>query len=139
MRTLVVALLGGSLAVSPTFAQSPAAKPQAPKAADAKAPEYDPKAEVTIKGVVEDEHQSATRGDHPGLHVMLRTETELVEVHTCPVRFMKELEFAVEKGDALTIVGSRPGGAGIVIAREIKKGQTSLGVRDKTGAPSWTR
>ena len=114
MRTLVVALLGGFLAVPPSFAQSPPARPdapsapQAPKPAPAKAPEYDPKAEVTIKGVVEDEHQSTTRGDHPGLHLMLRTETELLEVHTCPVRFMKELEFAVAKGDEVTIIGSRP-------------------------------
>jgi hypothetical protein len=70
---------------------------------------------------------------------MLKTETETVEVHTCPLRFMKDLEFPIEKGDILVVTGSRPGGTGIVLAREITKGQTSLIVRDKTGAPVWTR
>jgi hypothetical protein len=52
---------------------------------------------------------------------------------------MSELEFTIEKGDELTIVGSRPEAGGVLIAREITKGQTSLILRDKTGAPVWTR
>ena len=50
---------------------------------------------------------------------------------------MKDLEFTVAKGDTVTVVGSRPGGIGVVLVREITKGQTSLTVRDKTGAPAW--
>jgi hypothetical protein len=148
MRLLAAILLGGGLAAAPALgqeppapappAQAPAAKAPA-KAPAAKAPEYDPKAEVTIKGVVEDIHESKTRGDHPGLHFVLTLETETVEVHACPVQFMSELEFTIEKGDTLTVVGSRPEAGGIVVAREITKGQTSLILRDKTGAPVWTR
>ena len=62
----------------------------------------------------------------------------VVEVHACPVRFMKELEFAIDKGDTVTVVGSRPEAGGVVVAREVTKGQTSLILRDKTGAPVWT-
>jgi hypothetical protein len=127
MRTLVVALLGGLIAAAPALAQAPPAK----------APAYDTKAEVTLTGVVGDFHESKLRGDDPGLHLIVQTETEAVEVHTCPLRFMKELEFSVEKGEAVTIIGSRPGGAGVVLAREIKKGQTSLSCRDKAGVPVW--
>ncbi len=162
MRTLVAMLLGSALtavaalapapAPDPAKAKAPApadtaAAPQAPaqagkppaKPSGGKVPEYDPSAEVKITGVVEDFHQSQTRADHPGLHLMLKTETETVEVHTCPVRFMKDLEFAIQKGDTLVVTGSRPGGGGIVLAREITRGQMSLIVRDKTGAPAWTR
>jgi hypothetical protein len=133
MRVLSAVLLGGVLSASPALAQAPPAKAPA-----ARAPEYDVKAEVTITGVVEELHESKTRGDHPGLHLVLKTETETIEVHACPLRFMTDLEFAVDKGDTLTIVGSRPGGEGLVVAREITKGQTSLTLRDKTGAPVWT-
>jgi hypothetical protein len=133
MKLLAVVLVGGLLAASPALAQAPSAP-----APPAKAPEYDPAAEVTIQGTVEDFHEAKMRGDHPGLHLILKTETETVEVHACPLRFLKDLEFAVEKGDTLTIIGSRPGGAGIVVAREITKGQTSLTLRDKNGAPVWT-
>jgi len=131
MRILVVVLLGGLLTAAPALAQAPA------KTTPAKAPSYDVRAEVTIAGVVGDFHESKARTDDPGLHLIVQTETEAVEVHTCPVRFMKDLEFSVEKGEAVTIIGSRPGGTGIVLAREIKKGQTSLSCRDKKGAPVW--
>jgi hypothetical protein len=143
MRGLVAVLLGGVLAAPLALAQAPpAAAPPAKapaKAPATKAPEYDPKAEVTIKGVVQEIHESKTRGDHPGLHLILATETETVEVHACPVRFLSDLEFVIEKGDTLTVDGSRPEAGGIVVAREITKGQVSIRLRDKTGAPVWTR
>lgn len=139
MRLLAAVLLGGALATSPAVAQAPPAPAPPANAPAEKAPEYDPKAEVTMKGVVEDFHESKVKGDHPGLHLIVKTETESVEVHTCPVSFMSELEFAIEKADEVTVVGSRPEAGGILVAREITKGQTSLIVRDKTGAPVWTR
>jgi len=149
MRRLEALLLGGWLVASVSAAQAPpqpaapAPEPPAqapsPQAPAGKAPEWDPNALVRITGVVEDIHESKTRADHPGLHLMLKTATETVEVHTCPVPFMSDLEFTIEKGDTLTVEGSRPDPAGIVIAREIVKGQTSLIVRDKSGAPVWTR
>ena len=155
MRLLAAVLLGGVLAAPLALAQEPSAPaPPAPappeqappaqappvaKAPATKAPEYDVKAEVTIKGVVEDIHESKMRGDHPGLHLILKTDTETIEVHACPVLFMSELEFVIEKGDTLTVDGSRPEAGGIVVAREITKGQVSLRLRDKTGAPVWTR
>jgi hypothetical protein len=138
MRVLTAVLLGGVLLTSPALAQAPSAPAPPAKAPAAKAPEYDAAAEVTIKGVVEDFHESKVRGDHPGLHLILKTETETVEVHACPLQFMSDLEFVVVKGDTLTIVGSRPGGAGLLIAREITKGQMSLTLREKNGAPVWT-
>jgi len=154
MRRLAAFILGGLLVAPLAMAQAPPApaapapapqapapeaKPPAAKAPAATAPEYDPKAEVTIKGVVEEVHESKMRGDHPGLHLILKTETETVEVHACPARFLSDLEFTIEKGDTLTVDGSRPEAGGIVVAREITKGQISLRLRDKTGAPVWTR
>ncbi len=138
MRVLAVILGGGLLLASPAWAQAPAAPAPPAQGPVAKAPEYDPKTEVTIKGVVEDFHESKVRVDHPGLHLIVKTETETIEVHACPVRFMSELEFTIAKGDEVTVVGSRPQGGGVLVAREITRGQTSLILRDKTGEPVWT-
>jgi hypothetical protein len=135
MKTFAAALLGSVLSATPLLAQAQA--PPAKPAPAAKAPEYDPKAEITFKGTIEDYHESQMRGDHPGLHLIVKTETETIEVHACPVRFMKELDFALDKGDEVTVVGSRPGGTGTVVAREITKGQTTLTLREKSGAPIW--
>ena len=169
MRRLAFLLIGGCLAAglamaqappgpgqtapaqpapAPPAAAQPAPAPAAPaqpapappaKAPDGKVPEYDVKAVVTLKGVVEDVHESKGKADHPGLHFILKTATESVEVHTCPIPFMNDLEFTIAKGDELTVEGSRPDPTGVVVAREIVKGQTSLILRDKTGAPVWTR
>jgi hypothetical protein len=132
MRMVLAALLAALVAV-PALAQAPPAAK-----APAKAPEYDPKAEVTFTGIIEDIHESTMRGDHPGLHLMVRTETETIEVHACPVRFMKELDFVLAKGDEIKVIASRPAGAVVAVARDIRKGQTNLTLRDKTGAPVWT-
>jgi len=125
MNGIGVLLLAGLLAASPA-----GAGPQ-------KAPEYDVSAEVTVRGEVVEIHESKVAADHPGLHLVLKNEEETVEVHACPVRFLRELEFTIEAGDKLTVVGSRPKGTNLVVAREITKGQLSLILRDKTGAPNW--
>jgi hypothetical protein len=104
----------------------------------AKAPEYDVASEVTLRGEVSAIHESKVATDHPGLHLILQTEEGAVEVHACPVRFLRELDFTIEIGDTLSIVGSRPRKSSVVVAREITKGSMSLILRDKNGVPNWT-
>jgi hypothetical protein len=129
----------GSLLMAPLIALSAAVLLAAAATAQAPPgrPEYDPKAEVTVRGEVVEIHESSTAMDHPGLHLILKTEEETVEIHACPVRFLREFEFAIAKGDALAVTGSRPKGSRVIVAREITKGQLSLILRDKTGAPNW--
>lgn len=115
-----------TLAVAPALAQG-----------QAKAPEYDTASEVTVRGEVIEIHESKVAADHPGLHLILRGETEVVEVHACPVRFLRELEFPIEKGDALAVLGSRAKKGNVVVAREITRGQLSVILRDKKGIPNW--
>ena len=105
--------------------------------ATAPVPEYDPAAEVTVRGEVLQIHESLVATDHPGLHLVLKTEAESVEVHACPVRFLRELEFTIDSGDTLTVLGSRPMGAAVIVAREIRKGQQWLVLRDAKGVPNW--
>jgi hypothetical protein len=105
----------------------------------APAPEYDSTVEVTVRGEVQQIHESKVATDHPGLHILLKTEAETVEVHTCPVPFLREVEFTIEVGNRVTVVGSRPAGGPVIVAREIRKGQESLVLRDAKGAPNWIR
>jgi hypothetical protein len=126
MRRALVILIPAALGAAPAVAQAPP-----------RAPEYDVNAEVTVRGEVTEIHESRLATDHPGLHLILKTETETVEVHACPARFLRELEFAIEIGDKLSVIGSRRKGATVMVAREITKGQLSLILRDKTGAPNW--
>jgi hypothetical protein len=126
MRRALVILIPTALAAALAVAQTPP-----------RAPEYDPASEVTVRGEVTEIHESKVATDHPGLHLILKTESETVEVHACPVRFLSQLEFAMVVGYKLTVIGSRRKGASVMVAREITKGQLSLILRDKTGAPNW--
>ncbi len=106
----------------------------------APAPEYDSTAEVTVMGEVQQLHESQVATDHPGLHLVLKTEADdTVEVHACPVRFLRELDFTIEVGNRVTVLGSRPAGAAAIVAREIRKGQEWLVLRDAKGVPNWIR
>jgi hypothetical protein len=105
-----------------------------------KASEYDTTAEVTIRGTVEDVHESKVVSDHPGLHLMVKTEEgETIEVHACPVRFLEDIEFSIGKGDRVTVLGSRAKGEAVLVAREITRGTTRITLRDAKGTPVWRR
>jgi len=61
---------------------------------------------------------------------------ETVEVHACPVKLLSQLDFPIEKGDEITVTGSRTGD--VLIARVVKKGSAELQLRDAEGVPIWT-
>jgi hypothetical protein len=120
------ALAAAVLAAASAAAQAPSAR------------EYDAATEVTVRGEVTATHESKAATDHPGLHLVLKTEPETIEVHACPVRFLEELEFTTRTGDTVTVIGSRKTEPPVIVAREIRKGQQSLVLRDKDGVPNWT-
>ena len=71
---------------------------------------------------------------------MLAAPTGAIEVHVGPASFVSSKNATFTKGDALTVVGSKVTMAGkeVVIAREIKKGDQVLTLRDAKGYPLWS-
>jgi hypothetical protein len=63
-----------------------------------------------------------------------------IEVHVGPASFVSSKNITFAKGDALTVVGSKVTMAGqdVVVAREIKKGDQVLTLRDANGFPLWS-
>lgn len=105
-------------------------------------PKYVLANEVTLKGVVEEvkEVPRSCLGE-TGLHLMLKTDKETVEVQVAPVDFMKFMEVTFAKGEKLDIVASkvsREGAADLYLARVITHNSNEVAVRDKKGEPGWT-
>ena len=75
-----------------------------------------------------------------GLHLVLTASSGPIEVHVGPASFVSSKNVTFAKGDALTVVGSKVTMAGqdVVIAREIKKGDQVLTLRDANGFPLWS-
>ena len=99
---------------------------------------YDPSKEVTISGKVDDVQQ-AQQGRFPGTHLMVKTETETVDVRLGPSYFIENHGFSFAKGDQVEIVGARAtvGGVEVVMAREVTKDGKKLTLRDTSGRPMW--
>jgi hypothetical protein len=99
-----------------------------------------PATEVTLKGTVDEVKQISSQGKGPGgLHLILSTEPKPIEVLLGPAWYVSSKNFTFAKGDAVTVTGSKMtiDNSEVVVAREIKKGQEVLTLRDANGFPLW--
>ena len=102
-------------------------------------PHYDTSTEITIAGTVQ-EVLHPQMGRMNGTHLLLKAETETIEVHIGPSNFVSSEGFTFAKGDPVQVLGSKVtiGGKQALIAREVTKDSKTLTLRDKTGRPRWT-
>lgn len=79
------------------------------------------------------------KGMNSGVHVILKTDKETISVHLGPEWYIERLDTKIEKGDTIEVKGSRVTFAGkpAIIAAEVKKGESTLVLRDSAGIPAW--
>jgi hypothetical protein len=102
---------------------------------------YNPDTETTVKGTVEEVKQvPGRRGASDGTHLILKTDKETLEVHLGPTAFLESQKFTFVKGDQIEVIGSKVkvGGADALLAREVKKGDKTLTLRNAQGVPAWS-
>jgi hypothetical protein len=104
-------------------------------------PKYDPAAEATFKGMVEEvrDRQCPVSGGM-GSHLILRLSADkTIEVHLASTKFVKTYELVFNKGDEVTVVGTKVQFEGVetIFAREITRGSETFVFRDKDGTPIW--
>lgn len=103
---------------------------------------YDAAAEVTFSGTVDEVRQIPSPRSGPGgLHLMIRGDGVVQEVAVGPVSFVTSKHFNFAKGDSVIVTGAKVkmNGSDVVVAREIKKGDQVLMLRDARGVPLWSR
>lgn len=102
-------------------------------------PRYDPSTEVTLSGTAQEVRDMPSPST--GTHIMLKTDSETVEVHLGPSSFLADQKLELKAGDAVTIIGSRVkiAGADAIIAREVRSGARTVTLRDARGFPRWSR
>ncbi len=101
---------------------------------------YNPKTEVTVKGVVEEVQQLQGRHGWMGTHLLLKTDSGTLDVHAGPSGYITENHFAFAKGDAIEVIGSKVTiqDKGALLAREIVKQGKTLTLRNAQGIPEWS-
>ncbi len=104
-------------------------------------PKYDPKVETTFKGTVEEvrDRQCPMSGGM-GSHLILRlSPSSTIEVHLASTKFVKTYDLVFNKGDMVTVVGTKVEFEGVetIFAREVTRGTETFVFRDKDGKPIW--
>ena len=107
-------------------------------------PRYDPSTEISLQGTVEEVREvTCTMCPRPmtGTHLVVKAGSERLEVHLGPSRFLAGQEFSFEEGDAIEVTGSKVkwGEGQALLAREVKKGDKVLTLRNTQGVPQWSR
>jgi hypothetical protein len=102
---------------------------------------YDLKTVETIGGeVVRVELQEADRRPGQGVHLILKSDKGEIEVHLGPQWHLDDQGAEFKSGDRIQVKGSRVTvqGKQVMIAAEVKKGDTTLILRDEAGVPVWS-
>ena len=102
---------------------------------------YNPATEVTLSGTVDEVKTIPGPGRGPGgMHLMIRAETGVTEVLLGPAWFVDSKKFDFAKGDNIIVTGSKltMNNQEVVVAREVKKADKILTLRDAKGFPLWS-
>ena len=104
-------------------------------------PRYDPATEATVTGIVQEVKQVSGSMGWGGTHLILDTDAGAFDVHVGPSAFLAEKGFSFAKGDRIEVTGSKVKyeAADALIAREVKKGDKVLTLRNAKGFPVWSR
>ena len=101
---------------------------------------YNPQAEVTVKGTVEDVQQITGKRGFSGTHLTVNTGNETLAVHAGPSSYISQKGFSFAKGDTIEVLGSKVNlnGKPAILAREITKDGRTLVLRNAQGIPEWS-
>jgi hypothetical protein len=104
-------------------------------------PQYDSASEVTLEGTIEEVREHPGMRGGTGIHLALRTDQELLEVHLGPAAFLISKDISFAPGDRVEVKGSRIQVEDVdaLLAREVKKGEEILTLRNERGEPVWAR
>jgi hypothetical protein len=107
--------------------------------AQAHPPKYDLATETKMKGVVEELKLPPKGQEKEAAHLMMKNGDDTIDIYLCPKAFMDDMGITFTKGDEIAFTGSKvkQDGADLVLAREVKKGQDTLVLRDDKGNPVW--
>jgi hypothetical protein len=102
-------------------------------------PRYEVATVIDVDATVMDLREVSRNNPLSGLHLTVKIESDTIDVFLGPVDFLKGFEITFAKGDKLEIIGSKIkfGGAHIVLARLVRREETTLYLRDAKGKPHW--
>jgi len=103
---------------------------------------YDSKTVVTLQGTVERVEKAAPiKGMGPGIHLILKTDTETIPVQLGPSWYVDQLGIVFQAKDSVEVTGSRVPceGKPVILAAEITRNDEVAKFRELKGRPLWAK
>jgi hypothetical protein len=103
------------------------------------APVYDTASMIDVHAKVTEVREVPTGSPLDGLHLILQSGGETIDVYVGPSEFVRVFEVTFKQGDEIHVIGSKVTfeGSTVVLAREVSIGTVTLLCRDKDGEPLW--
>jgi hypothetical protein len=101
---------------------------------------YNPKTVETVSGEVVSVSQiTPNKGMGAGVHMVVKTDNEIISVHLGPSWYLENQDVKIEPKNKVEVKGSKITfqGKPAIIAMEVKKGDEVLKLRDDAGFPVW--
>jgi hypothetical protein len=104
------------------------------------APKYDLQAETKLKGTIEEVRLPPKGSEKEIAYLLVKSGANTVDVYLCPQSFLAEMGVSFNKGDEISLTGSRVkhGEADFMLAREVVRGNDTVVLRDEKGNPVWS-
>ncbi len=98
---------------------------------------YNTASETTVTGTVQAVQQHPGKRGGVGIHLLLKTNDSTLDVHVGPSWYLDKQGVTFAEGDAVEVTGSMLKTNDGILAREIKKGDKTLSLRNADGRPLW--
>lgn len=109
---------------------------------------YNQGTETTIKGTVEEVKtaylpgggaSAQAQGEFSGpIYLNLQADSGTLRIYLGPSSFLESKNFKFAKGDQIEVTGSKLPNGDTIIAREVKRGDQVLVLRNAQGIPEWS-
>jgi hypothetical protein len=102
-------------------------------------PRYEAATVIDVDATVIETREVARHFTLGGIHLTVKIESETTDVYLGPVDYLKEFDITFAQGDKIEIIGSKVkfDGARTVLARQVRRDETTLYLRDAKGKPHW--
>jgi hypothetical protein len=102
-------------------------------------PRYDPATVIAGTAFVIEVLETSSSEPLAGVHVRAKFHSEVIDVYLGPSDFLRQFEIEFPKGERFHMIGSRVRfhRSHVLLAREVRKGHTTLYLRDRQGHPNW--
>jgi hypothetical protein len=102
---------------------------------------FDPATVTTVEGEISEVQRIPRGRRYEGIHVVLSTGSETLDVHLGPDAYVDRQKMKLAKGDSVEVTGSRVtlDGKPAIIAQEVSRGDERIVLRDASGTPAWSR